>query len=97
MSKRLVSFKVSQKDRNTIIRIAERALPSMRPGVDKLHVIMDVTATHANGNPLRLADLLKADDFNFLHDIYGIFACLNRDTGRLEKNFRPRFSRPEAA
>lgn len=63
----------------------------------KLDLRMDVTATHCNGNPLRLSDLLAADDFNFFHDMSGICNCLDRDTGQLKKNFRPRFSQPRAA
>lgn len=54
---------------------------------------MDVNAVHSNGNPLRLADLLAADDFNFMHDICGIARHLDRDTGKLGDFFSPRFSR----
>jgi len=54
---------------------------------------MDVSAVHANGNPLRLEDLLHADDFNFAHDMSGICNCLDRNTGKLTRNFLPRFSR----
>lgn len=57
---------------------------------------MDITATHLNGCPLRLADLLASDNFNFAHDIAGIAACLDRGTGRLTKNFSPRFSDRQA-
>lgn len=63
-----------------------------RVRVTPLDIQMDVTATHCNGNPLRLDDLLAADDFNFAHDIYGIRRHLNRGTGKLENCFSPRFS-----
>ena len=56
---------------------------------------MDITACHANGNPLRLAELLSADDFNFCHDVLGIRRHINRETGQLENCFVPRFSCPE--
>lgn len=62
---------------------------------DRLSMEMDITATHANGNPLRLEDLLAADDFNFAHDMSGICNCLDRKTGKLMNHFRPRFSRGE--
>lgn len=65
--------------------------------LDKLDMRMDVLATHANGNPLRLADLLAADDFNFAHDMSGICNCLDRRTGKLTRNFSPRFSQRSAA
>lgn len=53
---------------------------------------MDITACHANGNPLRLAELLKADDGNFGHDVFGIRRFIDRTTGRLMGHFRPRYS-----
>lgn len=55
-------------------------------------IMMDVTSTHLNGNPLRLEALLEADDFNFAHDIYGIRRHLDRTTGQLKDFFSPRFS-----
>ena len=58
---------------------------------------MDFTAVHANGNPLRLADLLAADDFNFAHDAFGIARHLNRTNGQLENCFLPRFTQKQAA
>jgi len=53
---------------------------------------MDVTACHANGNKLDLAGLLAADDFNFSHDVFGIYRHIDRDTGKLGNCFRPRYS-----
>ena len=61
----------------------------------KTTFVMDLTACHANGNPLRLAELLAADDGNFAHDIFGINRHLNRQTGELMDCFSPRYSRPE--
>lgn len=58
---------------------------------------MDITATHCNGNPLRLDDLLNADAFQFAHDIGGIRRHLNRETGKLEDCFVPRFTVREKA
>jgi len=60
-----------------------------------LEAQMDVTACHVNGCPLKLQELLEADDFNFSHDIFGIRRHLNRETGQLENCFLPRFARPE--
>jgi hypothetical protein len=92
-----VSFEISADDASLIGRIAERARKmdlqynerSARKLVDWR---MDFTAVHANGNPLRLADLLAADDFNFIHDAFGIANRLDRDTGKLTGFFSPRFS-----
>lgn len=91
----MVSFKVSKSERAIIEHIADRAwgLEWLRENYDdRVSLVMDVTATHANGNRLRLNDLLGTDDFNFAHDLGGICSCLDRDTGKLTGNFRPRFS-----
>lgn len=96
-----VSFNVTAAEAKTIRAIVNRGWEIdwlrksyVKAGCDKTSMVMDVTATHANGNPLRLADLLAADDFNFAHDMSGIANCLDRNTGRLTNNFSPRFSVP---
>lgn len=95
-----VSFDCTSDDKDLISQLAERAvacgLINPRRGYSKITCVMDLTATHCNGNPLRLADLLAADDFNFMHDVCGIARHLDRDTGKLGDFFSPRFSAPEA-
>lgn len=54
---------------------------------------MDVTACHLNGCPLKLRELLKAEDFNFMHDIAGISAHIDRKTGKLLNHFIPRYAK----
>lgn len=88
-----ISFNVSKPDRDLCHRIAERAVADLR--VSRLDALLDVMATHANGNPLRLADLLDANAFNFAHDIYGIARHLDRTTGKLTDHFSPRYSQRE--
>lgn len=87
-----VRFDVPASDAKIIKLIALRARKDL--GWDVLHTQMDITATHRNGNPLRLGDLLAADGFNFAHDLGGICRHLDRDTGKLMNHFRPRFSGP---
>jgi hypothetical protein len=91
-----LSFSVSPAERATIKKIVNRTLAMQREHTGKcdepLHVEMDITACHASGNPLRLDDLLAADDFNFAHDVFGIARHLNRETGELQNFFSPRFS-----
>ena len=53
---------------------------------------MDLISTHLRV-PLRLQELLDADDFNFAHDIVGIAQHLNRETLRLQDGWMPRFAR----
>lgn len=89
-----------REDSRTIAKIIDRAWNIdwlRRSYEDRMSMHMDVSAVHANGNPLRLADLLAADDFNFGHDLSGICNCLDRDTGKLTKGFSPRFSQRDAS
>jgi hypothetical protein len=72
-------------------QIAERAIADRKAHGMKVSrgaqvdIEMDLEATHANGCPLRLADLLAADDFNFWHDVSGIARHLDRTTGELHE------------
>lgn len=95
----MVSFDVSPEDHALIDAIVERAfidlaLPKAVLSRRRKYFDMDLTATHANGCRLRLADLLAANQVNFAHDINGITACLDRRTGKLTRNFWPRFACP---
>lgn len=95
-----VSFDCQEADYKIASAIARRAhdlLLDMRIDRPALDIHLDIVATHCNGNPLRLQDLLDADDFSLLHDVSGIALHLNRETGKLENHFRPRFSKREAA
>jgi hypothetical protein len=86
------------KDKDTMTlesRIADRAIALAKTygiSYDKLTVVMDIDACHSNGNPLKLQELLKADNFNFAHDVFGIRNNINRKTGKLENCFSPRYS-----
>ena len=100
----MVNFNVPTDDANLITAIAERAIQQARKSLTatKARVepemlrlqdwMMDITAAHANGCPLRLSDLLVADDFNFAHDVFGIRRHLDRNTGTLGGHFVPRFA-----
>lgn len=81
--------KATSEELDIIEQIANRADDKL--GVDKTSTMMDMQATHAL-NPLRLNDLLSADDFNFAHDIYGIASNIDRDTGEMCNCFLPRFT-----
>ncbi len=87
----MVKFGCSKWEARTIAAIADRAFALM-PEIylDKTACQMDVTATHLNGCPLSLRKLLGFDDFNFLHDLGGIYRHLNRRTGALQGCFLPR-------
>lgn len=55
---------------------------------------MDICACHNHGCPLRLAELLAAPHAEFLHDVSNIRQTINRDTGKLEGIFQPRYALP---
>lgn len=78
----MISFDVSKEDRDKIQRTVDRFI-NLIDVEDVQSLEMDITATHANGCPLDLDKLLRADEFNFLHDVTGIRNCLNRETGEL--------------
>lgn len=95
-----VSFKCPEADRKTIRAIARRARDLLlEHEVDRsaMDIEMDITATHCNGNPLLLDELLGADNFNLLHDVSKIARHLDRETGKLTDCFRPRFSQRRAS
>lgn len=91
-----LNWNVSVEDDALISQIVDRGrrLDNNRHvrGLTRLHCAMDITAVHANGTPLRLADFLAADDFNFAHDWFGIRRNLDRETGALINCFLPRFA-----
>ncbi|MFA7662864.1 MAG: hypothetical protein WCX88_03015 [Patescibacteria group bacterium] len=89
----MVKFNSTKADSEIIHKIADRAIATFARGsFSKLDIIMDVEAVHCNGVKLRLAELLQADKFNFMHDISGMHNCLNRTTGKLENCFLRRFA-----
>jgi len=57
-----------------------------------LQLNMDITATHLNGCSLKLVELLKTDDGNFAHDVFGIRRHIDRETGQLKHCFLPRYA-----
>jgi len=75
-------------------RIADRAYLRIQqlscPLYKRATCASDVSQVHAGSCPLDLQRLLKASDFDFLHDIFGIKKHLDRRIGRLRNNFRPR-------
>lgn len=91
---REIDFTLNNAERYLVDKIVDRAV-KIAGGprkCDKLSLTMDIAAVHCNGNPLRLEEMLRADDFNLAHDVFGIQRHLNRETGKLGGHFLPRFS-----
>ncbi len=91
----MISFKTTKEDAIKIVAIARRACMAAKAigvKIDMMEMDMDITACHSNGCPLKLDDLLIADDSNFLHDVFGIRRHIDRKTGQLGGCFLPRFA-----
>jgi hypothetical protein len=73
--------------------IAKRAI-KLNPEYRFQDALMDLEACHCNGMPLDLGRLLKADDFNFAHDVFGIANHIDRSTGKIMDCFVPRYAKP---
>lgn len=90
---RMVKFNVTPQEAGFITKIVDRItaqLPDAFP--DRQSLEMDITACHANGCKLRLAELAEADEFNLIHDVGGIRQNIDRSTGKLQRLFLPRYS-----
>lgn len=96
-----ISWGVSPNDAVLIKRIVARAVTVARQlgfdPIDEQSLEMDLTATHANGTPLRLSGLSEAVRPDFVHDVWGIKNHIDRRTGRLLGHFHPRYARAEVA
>ena len=82
-------FKVSPEDAELITSVFKRAINAGLVEGERLSAHMDLTAAHTSFG-LDLRKLLDAPRFDFAHDVCGIFANMNRRTGRLDNHFMPR-------
>lgn len=95
MKTKEISFDTTKEEMDLINKIAKRAVKMAKELEFKYSMMdagMDITACHANGCKLRLKELLKTDNSNFSHDVFGIRRHLNHQTGQLENYFLPRFA-----
>ncbi|MBI2424174.1 MAG: hypothetical protein HYV27_15190 [Candidatus Hydrogenedentes bacterium] len=89
------NWHVATKDRKTIEQIAKRAqrtLGAQGLRIDWDSIRIDLTLCHANGCPLRLMDLLNADDLHLMSDVLGVLNHIDGETGKLDGGFVPRFA-----
>jgi hypothetical protein len=90
----MMKLMATTDDSRLIRQIADRVFKEIPDYPDdRLSLEMDLTAAHLNGNPLKLAELLKAPKFDFVHDVCGIRTNLSRTTGKLGNCFSPRYSK----
>ena len=83
--------KVSKEETELAMKIVERIEAVSIDKIDRMSTMMDIEATHIDC-PLDLQGLLDADFIDFSHDIMGIRQHLNRETGKLEGGFVPRYA-----
>ena len=93
----MIEWNASKHECDLIRKIVIRAVEDLdiQPngnGDTFMSLLMDIEAVHCNGNPLKLKELLNADDYNFLHDVHGIRGNIDRRTGALLNCFSPRYS-----
>ena len=74
----MVNWNVSKADARLVRQIVDRAVQMELLGGTRQDLEMDIEAIHGNDIPLRLAELLAADTFNFTHDIRGIQRHIDR-------------------
>ena len=80
-----------REEMTTISKIVERADNMGLLYFDRLSLMMDLECANEEFH-LRLDELLKADDFNFSHDIGGIQHHIDRSTKTFKDCFVPRFA-----
>lgn len=92
----MINWTTDRATLDTQSKIADRVMEMVKQAggmpYKKMDILMDIDACHSNGNPLKLEELLKSDDGNFAHDVFGIRQHINRKTGKLEDCFVPRYS-----
>lgn len=97
----IVNFDTTEENMDLIYQIVSRGEQMLKeqdmPKRDRVNMMMDITACHCNGNPLKLEAMLNADDFNFAHDFFGIQSHIDRETGKMTDCFLPRFTDTAAA
>jgi hypothetical protein len=92
-----MNFNATRDEMRLIVAIAERfesvcRLYDVRRVMQRQELLMDIEACHSNGCPLQLEALLNASEADFVHDVGGITAHLDRQTGTLTDCFVPRYA-----
>ena len=72
----MITWEISKEDAQVISKIVDRA-KNMGVKRDREALSMDIQAAHEKC-PLRLKELLQAENFDFLHDVIGIVNHLDR-------------------
>ncbi len=87
----MIKWGATKDEHNTIMQIVKRAYDHS-PTFASMGMSMDIEATHCNGCKLKLDELADAPISDLIHDVMGIEKNLNRETGKLENCFFPRYA-----
>jgi hypothetical protein len=91
----MIKFNATREESDMIAKIAKRAYTDFGCYLSLMEAVLDLEATHSNGNRLRLPELLEAANkqtSDYVHDILGIYNNIDRRTGKLKNCFQPRFT-----
>lgn len=91
--------KLTDVELHYVGKIIGRAKPMFdklygRGEIKPLEIHMDLSAVHKKC-PIDFARLSEFSEFDFAHDLLGIYRHLNRETGELENFFIPRCAKPK--
>lgn len=87
----MVDFKkINDKDLALVAKIVKKAL-KIQPHLNVLETQMDIAAAHI-ASSLNLEELSRADNFNLIHDVFGIANNIDRNTGKMNNGFSPRYT-----
>jgi hypothetical protein len=92
-----IEFDLTDTERGFIEDIVDRAEDlELSPKAARVDRMMDIAAVHKNGCPLDLESFLHhATDFDFAADFRGIVENVDRSTGKLKGDWRPKYSQAE--
>lgn len=86
------AHQLDKKDYFIISKIANRAVRELGFHIsEKVSLSIDIEKTHEE-TPLDLLALLTARTLDFAHDVHGISNHMNRETGKIENSFLPRYA-----
>lgn len=91
----MIDWTTTTEEADLILKIAKKAKEQFSEELKTIPLMtldMDLTATHNMNGKLRLQEMLDEDGYDFAHDIFGIINNMNRETGKLENFFEPRFT-----
>jgi hypothetical protein len=89
----MIRWEATKAEHELMVKIADRFTQNKNyGGLSYRELLMDLNATHSNGCPLKLQELLDAPDLDFFHDVAGITRHLDRKTGKLTNYFLPRYA-----